>query len=265
MYQQTLQQIGLNEKEAIIYETILESGPISAREIFNKVGKKTNTTRSNLYNILTGLKGKKLLIEKGKKGKTYFEAESPAQLLEVFEGLIKKNDRAQKNLAVIMPELKSLYNLTTQKPIVQFFEGLEGIKKVLADSLNARTTIYTYADIEAIVKHINDINEEYVEKRDKLGIKKKAIIIDSKFARDYLKNYHRGVTDIRFIDHKLYPFNSVMQIYDKKISYITLSEKGKIGVIIEDPNIYQLNKSVFENTWAGAKIFNQLPPLSKAQ
>ena len=218
MYEQILQQIGLNEKEAVIYEIILKTGPIGAKEILKKTGKKIKTTRSNLYNILFGLKTKKLIAEKGEKGKTYFETESPTQFLDVFDELLKKTDRAQKSLAIIMPELKSLYNLSTQKPVVQFFEGMEEIKTVLNDSLTAKTLIYTYADIEAIVKYIDEINKEYVKKRDKLGIKKRAVIIDSKFARDYLKNYHRETTDIKLIDHKLYPFNSVMQIYEGKIS-----------------------------------------------
>ncbi|MFH1522228.1 MAG: hypothetical protein ABIE43_00225, partial [Patescibacteria group bacterium] len=120
-------------------------------------------------------------------------------------------------------------------------------------------------DAEAVVKHIDKINQEYVKKRDKLDIKKRMILIDSPFTRNYLKNYHRETTDMRLIDYKLFPFNSVMQIYNNKISYITLSDTGKIGVIIEDKNIYQMHKSLFEFTWSKAKSFDQLTPLSKAQ
>ena len=265
MYEKILQQIGLNEKEAVIYEFILKRGTVSAREILKNVGKAIKTTRSNLYNVLAGLKKKGLLAEKRKKDKNVFEIESPAVLFSLFSEMTKRTEQAQKNLSAIMPELSSLYNLTTQKPVVRFFEGIEGIKRVLDDSLTSKTIIYTYADIEAIVKYIDKINKDYVKKRDELGIKKRAVIIDSKFARNYLKDYHIETTDIRFIDHKLYPFSSVVQIYQKKISYITLSNKGMIGVIIEDPNIYQLNKSIFEYVWASARKFGQLPPLSKAQ
>jgi hypothetical protein len=60
---------------------------------------------------------------------------------------------------------------------------------------------------------------------------------------------------MKFIDHKLYPFNSVMQIYDGKISYITLSKTSKIGVIIEDKNIYQMHKSLFEYIWSKAEAY----------
>jgi sugar-specific transcriptional regulator TrmB len=265
MYEKILQQIGLNEKEAIIYETLLESGPIEAREILRKVSPKISTTRSNLYNILTALKERGLLIEKVKKGKNLFEAESPTKLLKVMEAAVQITNQAQQSLAMALPELTSLYNLTTQKPVVQFYEGVDGIKKVLADSLTTKQIIYTYADIEAIVKYIGDINKDYAKKRDRLGIKKRGIMIDSEFARKYLKDYYRGTTDTRLIDGTLYPFHSIMQIYDGKISYITLSAKTMIGVIVADPSIYQMHKSIFEYTWSTAKDLDQLRASSKAQ
>ncbi|MFA6376112.1 MAG: helix-turn-helix domain-containing protein [Candidatus Paceibacterota bacterium] len=265
MYEKILQEIGLNKKEAIVYQTLLETGPIEAREILKKVAQKISTTRSNLYNILAALKEKKLATEKVKKGKNLFEAESPTKLLKVIEESVSKTNQAQQNLAMALPELTSLYNLTTQKPVVQFYEGIEGVKKVLADSLTSKNIVYTYADMEAVVKYIDKVNQEYAKERDRLGIQKKAVIIDSKFSRNYLKNYHQETTDIRLIDHLLYPIKSLMEIYEGKISYITLSEKGMIGVIIEDPNIYQLNKSIFEYVWATAKDFDHLPPFSSSK
>lgn len=71
MYEKILQEIGLNEKEAVVYETILETGPVEARKILKKISKKIKTTRSNLYNILASLKKKELLIEKTKKRENF--------------------------------------------------------------------------------------------------------------------------------------------------------------------------------------------------
>ena len=104
-----------------------------------------------------------------------------------------------------------------------------------------------------------------MEKREKKQIKKRAILIDSPFARDYLKGYHETITENRYVDYKSYPFFTVMHIYDNKVSYITLTENSKIGVIIEDQNIYQMHKSLFEFTWHNAKKIDQLDPLSNAQ
>lgn len=259
MYQDLFIQAGLSQNEAIVYEYLLKNGESSALDVY----KNTPLKKGVSYNALNELTEKALISQKmlkpknpnvrNKKKITYYSPNHPQKLqdyINIKDNLIHK---AQIELKANMSDLEDKFNLVSGKPGIQYFEGLKGIKNVLEDSLTAKTTIRTFADIEAIVKYINKINQEYVKKRDKLGIKKKAIIIDSPFARKYLKDYYKEITDIRFIDHKLYPFESVMQIYDNKISYITLSEKSMIGVIIHDPAIYQMNKSIFNNAWKNAQ------------
>ncbi|MDD4611197.1 MAG: hypothetical protein PHU73_04590, partial [Patescibacteria group bacterium] len=75
-----------------------------------------------------------------------------------------------------------------------------------------------------------------------------------------LKNYHAGITEFKFIDHNLYPVGSIVEIYDGKVAYISLSDKGIVSMIITDKNIYQFNKSLFNFTWERAQA-----AFSKAQ
>jgi len=260
MYKDIFKDINLSPGESIIYEYLLKNGESPAGEII----KKTTLKRGLVYKVLSNLKEKGLVIEKksipskkqGKSKISHFLPNHPEKLREFIETEKKKLDQAKNTLEATMPSIISDFNLIFGKPGVRFFEGLEGIKNVLSDSLRSKEIIYSYADLEAVVKFIDKVNKEYSEKRDNLNIKKKVIFIDSPFARNYLKNYHRKTTFMKFIDHKLYPFNSVMQIYDGKISYITLSSTSKIGVIIEDKNIYQMHKSLFEFAWLNAKAWD---------
>lgn len=258
MYKDIFTQIGLSANEAIVYEYLLKNGESPAGVII----KKTPLKRGVVYNTLADLIKKELVLEKAKDKIAFFSPNHPDILREFIDGQEAQIKKAKKTLEVNLPPIISSFNLVSGRPGVRYFEGIDGIKKVLADSLTASGTICAYSDIEAIVKYIDDINKDYVAKRDKLGIAKKGIVIDSPFAREYLKNYHLQTTYTRFIDYKLYPFNSVMQIYDGKISYITLSDVSKIGVIIEDQNIFQLHKSIHEYMWERAMAFDQLPPLS---
>ena len=132
---------------------------------------------------------------------------------------------------------------------MQFFEGMDGIKKILDDSLASKTEIYSYADIESINKYIPDLNREYVAKRERLKIKKRGIVLDTPFNREFLSSYHKKVTETKFIKLSTPPFQTVMQIYDNKISYLTLDVKKIVGAIITDPHIYQMHKSLFEYLW----------------
>lgn len=267
MYNDILIQLGLSPSESTIYEYLLKNGQSTVGEII----KKTPLKRGVAYNILSDLikKGlvseKKIKIRKGKEKVAHFIPNHPEKLREYLENKKSQLDKVERTLNANLPSFVSDFNLISGKPGVRFFEGIEGIKKVIKDSLTAKNVIYSYTDIEAIVKYADKINMEYVKKRDALGIKKRGIVIDSPFARKYLKDYHQQTTDTKFIDHKLFPFHTIMQIYDGKVSYQTLSETSKIAVIIEDKNIYQMHKSLFEFTWSKAKTFDQLEPFSNAQ
>ncbi|MEK9135166.1 MAG: helix-turn-helix domain-containing protein [Patescibacteria group bacterium] len=261
MYKDLFIQCGLNSNEAVVYEYLIKNGESPASDII----KKTPLKRGVVYNTLSDLAKKGLINETKKKKIAYFSPEHPEKLIDYLNSQGGNIQKAQKNLGANIPDITSQFRLVSGKPGVKFFEGIAGIKKVLEDSLTSKTPIDTYADVEAIVKYIDKINREYVRQRDKLGIKKRAIILDSAFSRNYLKDYHRETTDMRFISRNLYPFNSIMQIYDNKISYITLSDKSMIGVIIEDKNIYQMHKSIFQYTWDNAKSFRQLAHFSRAQ
>ncbi|MDH4329987.1 MAG: hypothetical protein OEV93_00335 [Candidatus Moranbacteria bacterium] len=262
MYEKILSVAGLSPKEAEIYEILLNIGQAEASEIF----KQTTYKRGLLYKILEQLieKGLIVKIEKPRKP-AVFRVEHPNKITEMLDLQAQKVTYYKKSIEDLMPQLISNYNLAFHKPGIRFFEGKEGVRRVLDDTLTAKETIYTYVDMEAIVEHINDINKAYVKKREKLDIKKKGIVLDSPFTRKLLKNYHTSVTDTRFMDHTKYSFSSIMQIYDDRVAYISLSEDSFTSIIIQDKNIYQMHKQIFEFNWQNAKTYEELTPLSKAQ
>jgi len=151
-----------------------------------------------------------------------------------------------------LPDLISEFNLNYNKPGIKFYEGVSGVEKILNDTLETKGVILTYVDIEAIEKFISKINKRYVINRKKKKIKKRGILIDTPFARNFLKNYHSEITESRFIPDKFFPFGSILQIYNNKISYVSLSKNNIIGLIIEDKNINLMHRSLFEFTWLHA-------------
>ena len=261
MYKDILTQISLSPNEAVVYEYLLKNGESAAGQII----KNTPLKRGVIYNALDELINKSLSVKKSKNQIALFSPNHPDKLREYVDSREKEIAKAKNSLEANLPALISDFNLVSGKPGVRYFEGLKGVKKVLWDSLTTKGEILTYGNMEAIVTYIDKMNNKYVAERDRLGIKKRAIVLDSPFTREHLKNYHRQTTDMRFINHKKYNFSPIVEIYDNKVSYVTLTDDIKIGVIIEDKNIYQLHKSLFEFTWARAKTFDQLSDFSKAQ
>lgn len=72
---------------------------------------------------------------------------------------------------------------------------------------------------------------------------------DTQENRFVLEGYHVKITDAKFIPVHAPAFKTVMQIYDGKISYFTLGVEQLVGVIITDPNIYEMHKAIFETLW----------------
>lgn len=263
MYKDILTQISLSGNEAIVYEYLLKNGETTAGEII----KKTPLKRGVVYNVLADLVKKGLAGEKKKEKMAYFSPSHPENLRQYIETRENEIKKAKTTLEANLPAIISDFNLVSERPGVQYYEGTEGLKKVLNDMLTSKETIHTFADMEAVIKYMEKLNIEHAKKRGELNIKKKAIIIDSPFARNYLKNYYKNqiITEFRFIDYLSYSFSSIVEIYDGKVAYISLSNKGIVSMIITDQNIYKFNQAIFKFIWERSKTYNQLNSLSNAQ
>lgn len=264
MYKNLFSNAGLSLNEAEIYEYLLKSGESSAADIIKNTSLKKGMAYLEIENLAKkGLITKKLLKPKNpnvrnKSKIAYFTPHHPEKLREFIINKESEILTAKNNFEANFTDLVSDFNLISGKPGIQVFEGLEGMKKVLQDSLTSTEVIRTYADMEAIEKYLGKINEDYAKQRDKLNVRKRAILLDTPFARKKLGNYHSKTTEPRFMTKTEYPFKSVMQIYDNKISYINFSPKTSIGIIINDPEIYQMNCAIFEHAWLNARTYEQL-------
>jgi sugar-specific transcriptional regulator TrmB len=257
MYENTLSKAGLSPDQARIYEVLLKSGALPAGEVSKKAELKRGLTYKVLDElVLLGL------AKKNDKGKVLrFEPTHPLQLKELAERKEQEAKVAQEALGGIIGNLVSDFNLISGKPGIQVFEGLAGVKQVLLDSLTAKEEILSYADLESIAKYIPKVNEWYVNERERRGIVKRGIVLDTPFNRNFLRDYHQSVTDARLIGAGIPPFAAIMQMYDSKISYITLESDRVISVLISDKHLYAMHAYLFNLLWQSATPY--LQPESK--
>jgi hypothetical protein len=179
---------------------------------------------------------------------------APIHPRELEKLLAKKKEEinnTKKALDESIGQMISKYNLFIGKPNVQFFEGKDGVAKVVRDSFTSETEILTFADNEAMNKYYPELNKENIEARKKSHIKKRLISVDTPYVRELAKNDIPEVTERRLIDSKD-KFSVAVQIYDNKVAYLTLDPDKAIGVIIEDKAIYEMQKMIFENMWSNA-------------
>ena len=251
----TLIKLWLNDKEISIYLSWLEIWNATIQDLATK----SKIKRVTIYSYITSLKAKWFFSEIKKWNRRFFIAEHPKMLFlsikkRKSEILNIQNELGsiEDNLSSVVSTLEDLYkpSWTVVKPSVRFYEWIEGIRTVLNDSLSSKEEIYTYSNVDWIFKYIQGISAEYLEKRKENSILKKWLVIDTKNSRKILKDYDNKVTKIRFLKSVI--FNLEMEIYDWKVSYITFTNNKPVWVIIENKEIYEMHRSLFELNWANS-------------
>lgn len=245
-----LQKIGLSEKEAAVYLALLELGSDTVQNI----AEKSKVNRATSYVILDSLikKGIVSTVEKGKK--TYYAAESPQELIRLIkleETELKERERELKSM---LPQLKAMYNLAENKPVVRFYEGKEGLK-TMSDELfrvKDKKNVVMFYSVDAVENIFNkQERKEMSEERIKKGIQLKSIV-----AQKTGDLFPAKLSKRRIIPLEKYKFKSDIAIFDNKVRIASLG-KNPSGVIIEDKDIADSLRTIFELAWDATKKYSK--------
>jgi len=252
MIKEILKRIGLDEKGTQIYLKLLRYGPNRASTLAYQMG----LPRTTVQNILTRLEKEQVVTKSTEKNVHVFAPVHPDNLRRLVEMVRREKnsefDRLVEDLKAVTPELTSMMKSNKRIPNVQFFQGKEAVRRVLFDTLTSKTELKDFTNIDAMFKHVKNINDEYVAEREKTTIAKRSLLLDTPFARQvyeskkYSPKSHKGY---KWINANLYPFALEMNIYDGKISYITYVDEDFVGVIIENEHIYRMHDSMWNLLW----------------
>jgi HTH-type transcriptional regulator, sugar sensing transcriptional regulator len=237
MFEKYLKDIGLSEKEAEVYLTLLQGDSFSILEI----AKKTKINRTTIYPVIKSLSEKGLVSETTTNTKVNYQAESPDRLETFIERqkiLLEENSKKMKD---IIPQLKSTQREMGERPVVKYFEGKEGImsagKDLFSnpDSSEKMYMIYSKDLVDEIFK-----NETPALKKERISknIKAKSIYtytkgeIPSDETSDRLK-----------IDGGKYPLMCDISIYQDKVRISTLN-KNLSGIFIKSQDLAETLKSL---------------------
>jgi HTH-type transcriptional regulator, sugar sensing transcriptional regulator len=234
-----LTSLNLSNAEAAVYLATLELGQGSILDIARKSGVK----RSSIYNFIEELKTRGLLIETKKKKRAVFSAAPPRSLVEIEQTRLKDLHR-------LLPELEAIENQSRTKPRVTFYEGLDGIKQVYADSLRTPGQIIRgYSDFEAGLKVVGDAyyTEHYVLERKKKNIFYHAIARDNQASHDWAKWDNQGLRETRFMPGE--GVTTEMNIYGDHIALISFRAKIPFAVLIEDKDLAHSMRLVWQQLW----------------
>jgi hypothetical protein len=181
--------------------------------------------------------------------KAMYQPVDPNALKGLLQRKVDQTKELEASFDASLRGMESIYKKATGKPTIQVFEGWDGVKKALYDSLESKTEILTYFDVASMKGEIVDINRVYVKYRIEKQIEKRIIVADTPEAHAFFANQNTPFTLVRYV--KKFPEHHAtgMEIYDGCVSYLTLSDEKRISVIVRDQGIYDLHRQQFEYLW----------------
>lgn len=246
----SLVKAGFEPSVAEIYTVLVESGELSVGQIVEK----SKLSRAGAYDALNLLLAQGYLEYRKEGRNAFYKAVHPDKLYGLVEEKKREAALLEDEMKNAIKSLTGAFNLTQNKPGVRFFDGRDGFKEALYDSLTSKEPIYAYVDLEAVKKYVDDINKPYAAERIKRGVMKKLLVLDTPATREYLQAQGTGSTEYKFLPKTLCQFFTGVEIYDGKVSYFTLREDKIFAVIIQDKDIYQFHRAMFEMLWSSIAI-----------
>jgi len=240
----TLIKFGLSPSAAEIYLAGLEIGPATILQL----SKKSNIKRTTVYGLLQELEKFDLFYIVKDKTKDKFVMADPKKL-KLYE-----HERMQE-LDNLLPELTALWKSPEKKPRIRFLDGPHGMMELSqeVEKVSEQTKLEYYHFFGAEKIPLKTIGHqkliEFVESKNKKNIKRKTLINKKEnWVLDYLKKSNK--TNLQF---KVLPENINIQTRaifygDRYSAFVSLYPEIQI-VIIEDPEIYKMQKLFFNLLW----------------
>lgn len=242
-----LRDIGLSENEAKVYLAMLELGPATVLQIAGKAGINRPTT----YVQIESLKRRGLVevIQKGKKAQ--FVAREPSALDAMLEREAKEVEVQKTELAKVLPQLQTMYDLAGKKPVVRYFEGIEGLRQMQEEFLRCKEKIvYGIFNLDQVLDVFPKHRSDYSGRRVARGIRSRSIYTSSG-GPSLMESDEERLREVRFIDPKRFRFNADITIFDDSIA-LTSFEGRLSGTVITNPELAKSFKGLFEFLWETA-------------
>ncbi len=251
LLEKQLIEFGLSEKEAKVYLALLELEIAAVSEI----AKTANINRSSTYVVLNSLKKKGLIGTSEDKKIQRYVATSPEMLLREAEDRAQKSENIKNKISDIIPELKSMHKDTKHRPIVRVFDGKKGLREIYWDILYTKEAkeLKTFSDPTTIFRMFPNFMEQALERTSK-GIKMYAVCPATKEVLELCKNAP-STDEIITIPYEKFKSSNNVAIYGNKIALA--SPKEEFGIIIENKEIADVMKNIFDLSWQEAKRLHQ--------
>lgn len=243
-----LKQLELSEIEAKLYITLLKSGPITVRELAERIDIK----RTTAYLYIDQLVEKGLVVKLVKGSKKMIIANDPEDSLQsLVKHKVESANSIQTNFPALLEEISNVYPTAKDHSEIemQYYKSKSGIKAIYKEALQS-SELRLYVNLSEIAKVLpEDLNlfEEALAKNSDLHIYE--IFGDTP---NSLKDVNLSTQSDRY-NYKFMPphvqlSSADILIYDNKVAIINVKDKIS-GIVLYNADYFTNSKNLFDFIW----------------
>ncbi len=259
----TLLEGGLDKSTVDIFLILHKNGEMTVPELL----KKTSLSRATVYDSLTHLVTKKYLDYRKEGRSAFYRPAHPETLVHLIEEKRRSVSVWEDQMKEAISNLTNQFNLHSQKPGIQFFQGVEGLKELFTDTLRGdHDLIQAVYPLKSSTIHKDFqtwVHNEWPKMRLEKGVREQSLVsyddttLEAELSWLGEEKTEKYLSEVRGLTRDTFPVDTEIMIYgDNKVSFTSYSPDEMIGTIITSPAIHQTMKALFNTAWVqGKKIF----------
>lgn len=241
-------QLGLREKEASVYVSLLALGASTVQIIARKSG----TPRATTYLILDALTERGLVTRLQQGKKTMFVAQSPLTIASIIKQEEEKVAMKRNIVDLILPKLFAITKNGGQQPVMRYYEGLEGLKTVrheLSTYTPNLSTWYVFMPLDSL-REVFGKDFLYIAPRTSRKIRAKTIFTtrSTELKNFMLTTSKQHLAERRFISPEKYPDNVGFVVFYDRITLVIFG-KNPGAIVVESKETASFATSFFNLLW----------------
>lgn len=262
-----LRKFGLTDNEIAVYILALQIEELSPY----LAAKETGIPRTTIYDIFMSLSLKGLIdLEQStgfEKQQTRVRAKNPSIMRKILEERRREAFDIETDLSLVLPELKEVYHKDDANALVQFFPGIDGMRKIYLDlevteqeDFGDSVSWTNLMPLDALGNSVvnNDVRRGSLNRlKKKIRTKylvplnnwtKHVMTYQSSIDPDYLKT-----REFRYIDSPI--FNCYLEIIlTNNVMKAACAEGEEVwGLVIRSKAMLATFRSIFQSQWIHAQ------------
>lgn len=255
MLEEKLAQIGFTKNESRLYLELLKMGsqPVSV------FAKRLRINRTTTYSLLQSLETRGIIASFHKNGVKYYMANDPNALVGYVDRQCRTFDYYRTELLTMVPDFRKLTIAEElSKPLVKFFDGIEGVKQILSDCMKSKKHCKSFFAIHKNMR--SDLREFFQEFRDSRIISHtfnfRCFALDTFDNRAFFTNAHFNENvDIVYLYGEGFKIllDQHINIYDDRVVILHIEPNEEHAIVIESKNFAKAQKATFKLLWESFK------------